>query len=64
MYTGMCGFGLGLALVAANWIFVALAAMVIVGLFLRIPQEEKMLVDEFGEEYQAYKRRTGALLPK
>lgn len=64
MYTGIAGFGLGVALVAANWIFVALASLVIIGLALRIPKEEKMLIDEFGEEYRAYMRRTGSWLPR
>ncbi len=64
MYTGMAGFGGRLALVSANLIFVALAALVVAGLVLRIPQEEKMLVDKFGEEYRTYTQRTGSLLPK
>ncbi len=64
MYTAICGFGLGLALVSANGVFVVLAAMVIIGLFLRIPQEEKMLIREFGEEYQAYIRHTGSMFPR
>ena len=64
MYTAISGFGLSLALVSANLIFVALAAMVIVGLYFRIPQEEKMLIEEFGDEYQKYTQRTGSLLPK
>jgi protein-S-isoprenylcysteine O-methyltransferase Ste14 len=64
MYTATSGFGVGLALVSANWIFAALAAMVIVGLAFRIPQEEKMLIGEFGEEYRAYVRRTGGLFPR
>jgi protein-S-isoprenylcysteine O-methyltransferase Ste14 len=38
--------------------------MVIVGLAFRIPQEEKMLIGEFGEEYRAYVRRTGGLFPR
>ena len=64
MYTGMTGFGVGLALVSANWIFVALAVLIIVGLAFRIPQEEKMLLGEFGEEYRAYMAHTGSWLPR
>lgn len=64
MYTAISGFGLSLALVSANGVFVVLAAMVIIGLFLRIPQEEKMLSGEFGEEYQAYVRHTGSMFPR
>ncbi len=63
MYTGILGFGVGLALVSANWVFVALVFLVIVGLALRIPQEEKMLLAEFGDEYRIYMRRTGRWFP-
>ncbi len=64
MYTGITGFGVGLALVSANWVFVALVALVVVGLLLRIPREEEMLIAEFGDEYRMYKHRTGSLLPR
>lgn len=64
MYTGITGFGVGLALVSANWVFVALVALVVVGLLLRIPREEEMLIAEFGDEYRMYKQRTGSLLPR
>ncbi len=64
MYTGMVGFGTGLALVGANWIFVALAVLVVVGLVLRIPQEEKMLIAEFGQDYRSYMQGTGRLIPR
>lgn len=64
MYTSIVGFGVGLALIAANWIFVVLAALVIAGLFLRIPREEQMLIEEFGETYRAYMQRTGSWYPR
>jgi protein-S-isoprenylcysteine O-methyltransferase Ste14 len=31
---------------------------------LRIPQEEQMMIDTFGEEYQEYMSRTGRVIPK
>jgi protein-S-isoprenylcysteine O-methyltransferase Ste14 len=64
MYTAITGFGVGLALVGANWIFVALVVLVVVGMALRIPKEEKMLINEFGDEYRSYMQRTGSLLPR
>lgn len=64
MYIAITGFGVGLALVGANWVFVALVSLVIAGLALRIPKEEKMLIDEFGDEYRLYMQRTGSLLPR
>jgi protein-S-isoprenylcysteine O-methyltransferase Ste14 len=64
MYTAITGFGVAVAVVGANWIFVGLAVLVVVGLLLRIPREEQMLTAEFGDEYRKYMQRTGSLLPR
>jgi protein-S-isoprenylcysteine O-methyltransferase Ste14 len=32
--------------------------------FIRVPVEEKMMLAEFGEQYQAYTARTGRVLPR
>ena len=64
LYTAMIGYGTSLALVTANWVFVAFAVAVIAGLFARVPQEEQMMIEEFGEEYKAYMQRTGRFFPK
>ena len=64
MYTGIAGFAVGLALVSANWVFVVLVVLIIVGLVFRIPKEEKMLIEEFGQAYRDYMQRTGSLFPK
>jgi protein-S-isoprenylcysteine O-methyltransferase Ste14 len=63
IYLALMGFLTGIALVTANWFFVALLVVSIVVLALRIPKEE-MMIEQFGEEYQAYMQRTGSLLPK
>jgi protein-S-isoprenylcysteine O-methyltransferase Ste14 len=47
-----------------NWFLVAFLVVSIVDLALRIPKEEQMMLDEFGDEYGAYMQRTGRLLPK
>ena len=31
---------------------------------IRVPQEEKLLIEQFGDEYQNYIKQTGSLLPK
>ena len=63
LYTSLFGIGIAFALVSANWLFVLLAVMVIVGLVARVPREEKMMIDEFGNEYRDYMARTGRYFP-
>lgn len=53
-----------IALVTANWFFIALLVVSVVVLALRIPKEEQMLIEVFGDEYKAYMQRTGGLFPK
>ena len=64
LYTAIYGLGLSLALVSANWFFVAFLVLSLVGLCLRVPKEERMLLDQFGDEYRAYMQRTGRFFPK
>ena len=64
LYTAMLGYGTSLALVTANWVFIVLAVAVIAGLFARVPKEEKMMIETFGDEYTAYLQRTGRYFPK
>ncbi len=64
LYTAMIGYGTSLALVTANWVFVVFAVVAIAGLFARVPREEQMMIEEFGEEYRAYMQRTGRFFPK
>jgi protein-S-isoprenylcysteine O-methyltransferase Ste14 len=63
LYTAMLGYGTSLALVTANWVFVVLAVAMIAGLFARVPREEQMMIEQFGEEYKAYMQRTGRFFP-
>jgi protein-S-isoprenylcysteine O-methyltransferase Ste14 len=64
IYLALMGFLTGIALVTANWFFIVLLVVSIVVLALRIPKEEQMMVEDFGEEYKAYMQRTGRLFPK
>jgi protein-S-isoprenylcysteine O-methyltransferase Ste14 len=63
MYSSLFGLGAAFALVTANWVFVALALVVIAGLFARVPREEQMMLAEFGDEYREYMHRTGRYFP-
>ena len=31
---------------------------------LRVPEEERMMVEEFGEQYRQYMKKTGRIIPK
>lgn len=64
MYTAMCGWGVSLALVTASWIFAIVALIVFPVFFLRVPREEQMMIQQFGDEYLDYMRRTGRFLPR
>jgi protein-S-isoprenylcysteine O-methyltransferase Ste14 len=64
IYSGMILWAGGLALLTANWIFVAVAVLVSAMFVARVPREEQMMIDEFGEEYREYMKRTGRVLPK
>jgi protein-S-isoprenylcysteine O-methyltransferase Ste14 len=60
----MMGYGTGLALLTANWVFLVLAVLIILGLIARVPKEEQMMLDEFGDQYSVYMKRTGRFFPK
>jgi protein-S-isoprenylcysteine O-methyltransferase Ste14 len=64
IYTALVGWAAGFALVTANWIFVAFAILTPMFFFLRVPREEKMMLDQFGGEYREYIKRTGRFFPK
>ena len=64
LYTVGTSFFVSLGIVAANW-FMGLASLsVLVMLLIRLPKEEKKLIERFGDEYRAYIERTGRLLPR
>jgi protein-S-isoprenylcysteine O-methyltransferase Ste14 len=64
LYTSMFGWGTALSLLTANWIFVGVCALTIAGLVWRVPKEEQMMVEAFGDEYNTYMQRTGRFFPR
>ena len=64
LYAAMFAWAIALALLTANWIFVAITVLTIAGTLARVPKEEQMMLDSFGDEYRAYMQRTGKFLPK
>jgi protein-S-isoprenylcysteine O-methyltransferase Ste14 len=65
MYLSFFVLGIGQALLVANWIagFAGLASIALL-VALRLPKEEAMMIEQFGDEYRAYMRRTGGILPR
>ena len=65
MYTGFFLLPVGMALSTANLLLGLLQIGATVAMYLaRVNDEEAMMLDHFGDEYRAYMRRTGRLLPR
>jgi protein-S-isoprenylcysteine O-methyltransferase Ste14 len=64
LYTAMFIWVIGLSLFTANMVFALLAILTIIGLVARVPKEEKMMIETFGDEYEKYKKNTGRFFPK
>jgi protein-S-isoprenylcysteine O-methyltransferase Ste14 len=63
MYSAIVAWMISLGLVAANWIPFVFATLSALNFMLRIQGEEKMMLQQFGDEYREYMKRTGRLLP-
>jgi protein-S-isoprenylcysteine O-methyltransferase Ste14 len=64
MYTAMFIWLLGNVFLTANWLLVFIQGLAIFILFMvRIPDEEKLMADQFGQQYLAYTARTKRLIP-
>lgn len=65
MYASFLVLGLGQALLVANWIagLSGLAATALL-MVVRLPREEAMMIERFGNQYREYRRRVGAVLPR
>jgi protein-S-isoprenylcysteine O-methyltransferase Ste14 len=48
-----------------NWIAGPSLFVTLIPIYLmRVPREEKMMLDNFGDEYRAYMNRTGGIIPR
>lgn len=65
MYAAIGLFGLAQGLLLSNWLagWSALATLLVL-YFVRVPREERMMHEHFPQEYRAYARRTGRLIPR
>ncbi|WKB53758.1 protein-S-isoprenylcysteine O-methyltransferase [Eleftheria terrae] len=65
MYASIWLFALAQPLLVQNWVAGALAIPGFALLyFLRVPREEELMLETFGEDYRDYMRRTGRVLPR
>jgi len=64
MYSAMFLISIGQLLITPNWLVGPASLVVFALLFaLRIEKEEAMMLEQFGEQYAAYARRTKRLIP-
>ena len=65
IYAAMWLWGVAQALLLQNWI-AGPATLIFFGLVYirRVPREEQMMIDRFGDEYRAYMQQTGRVMPK
>ncbi len=63
MYLGVFIYTTGLILISSDLLVLIFFAFTIWVNYRRIPEEEQMMIDEFGDEYREYMKRSGKLLP-
>lgn len=65
MYASQFLFGLSQAFLVQNWIagLGGLLAFLLL-YFVRVPKEENMMLEQFGDQYHEYCTRTGRILPR
>jgi protein-S-isoprenylcysteine O-methyltransferase Ste14 len=64
IYAAIWLWGIAQALLLTNWIAGLAALVLFVPLyFTRVPREEQLMLDHYGDEYRAYMGRTGRVLP-
>lgn len=64
IYSGIALAMVGTALFVGEWRVLVGAGIFIVGHWLKSRREEALLTSQFGPEYDAYRNRTGSLLPR
>ncbi len=65
MYTHFWLFIISQGLILDNWIVMVYGLIAWGTLyFLRVGKEEEMMIEEFGDEYKEYMKKTGRLIPK
>ncbi|MDR1645529.1 MAG: isoprenylcysteine carboxylmethyltransferase family protein [Tannerellaceae bacterium] len=64
MYSDMILWMVSFALITANWFYaLTISAGLAIMLTFRIPDEERLMTERFGDRYRAYMKRTKRLIP-
>lgn len=65
MYTAHLLWAIAQGLLLANWLAGWIFLVAFVPLYLlRVPHEEQMMLEQFGQEYRTYMARTGRIIPR
>ena len=65
MYTAHLLWAIAQGLLLANWLAGWIFLVTSLPLYLyRIPKEEQLMLDQFGDDYRHYKNRTGGMFPR
>lgn len=64
MYTSFLMYLAAGFLLTANWLIGVLGVVYSLLVVERVGHEERMMLDEFGEEYRQYMQRTGSFIPR
>lgn len=62
-YTGIIVFLSGIPLVFNSWIFILTGTLLVIVLLWRIKDEERLMLEEFRDDWTEYKKRTRLLIP-
>jgi len=64
LYSAHTLFNAGMVLISVNWILLLFLIIAIPFTYWRLSKEEEMLIEQFGDQYREYIKRTGRLIPK
>jgi protein-S-isoprenylcysteine O-methyltransferase Ste14 len=65
MYSAFFVTAIGLFLLSANWFIGVLPVAAVTWMYLaRVSSEEEMMIEQFGEAYRQYMKKTGRLWPR